>query len=61
MQLELDLIGKQARAFDGVAYQTVAEGEIIAYSIKPMVCIKTVTGEKVWWAAGLTELVEVED
>lgn len=33
---------------------THATGRLIAYSAGPMVCILTDSGEKVWWAMGLT-------
>jgi hypothetical protein len=58
MNVETEIIGREARAFSGVDYSTRAIGTVIGYSDRPMVCIETPDGEHVWWVAALTEFVD---
>ena len=35
-------------------------GQVVAYSDEPMVCIRTNSGDVIWWNASLTRIVDCD-
>ena len=53
-----DAVGKEWAAAKFSDGQVRAEGDVIGFSIVPMVCIKTRSGEKVWWRHDMVDVAE---
>lgn len=53
-----DAVGKEWAAAKFSDGQIRAEGEVIGFSIVPMVRIKTRTGEQVWWRHDMVDAAE---